>query len=124
ENAAVPRDQSSHILRADVTLDHADGKIAELSAYAHDQSTQDQLPRTKFRKRKPQQPGQNHRNRERTKRAFPGFVGTDFTAQPVTSEKTAEGESRHVAQLRGEDYVKEIAVGVDGIREKSEVPEH
>ena len=41
ENATVSGNQTSHILRPDVTLDHADREIAELSPDADDQSGQD-----------------------------------------------------------------------------------
>src|SRR2546423_15118806 len=38
EDAAVAGDERAHVLGADVTLDHADGKIAELASNANDET--------------------------------------------------------------------------------------
>ena len=60
ENSAVTGNRCGHVFGADVALDHADGKIAELSADSDDQAGQNQLPRAEKWKRKAKQPGQNH----------------------------------------------------------------
>jgi hypothetical protein len=42
----------------------------------------------------------------------------------MPAEKPAKGERRHVAQLRRENDVEEIAVSIHRVREETEVSEH
>src|SRR5436305_13679926 len=121
EDAAVAGDERAHVLGANVTLNHTDGKIAELAADANDESGQNQLPRAEVGKRKAEQPGQNHRDYQRAERAFPGFFWADFAAQRMTAEQSSEGKRRDVVQLRRKDDVDDVAVGVCRIGEKPEM---
>ncbi len=99
-------------------------EIAELSADPDDQSGQDQLPWPELGERQPQQPRQDHGDRESAECAFPGFLRTDLAAERMTAEEPAESECRHIVQLRREDHIKKVAVSIDRIRKKAEMPEH
>src|ERR1700704_1950668 len=86
QQSAVTRDQSAHVLDADVALDHADRQISELAADADDNTCQDELQRTEVREAEPHEPGQRHRDRQGAERSAPGFVRTDLRAELAPPE--------------------------------------
>src|SRR4029077_9065983 len=86
QNSAVTGNSCSHVFGADLALNHANRKIAELPANSNDQAGQNQLPRAKEWKREAKKPGQNHRNAQRSERAFPGLVRTNFAAQRMAAK--------------------------------------
>src|SRR4029077_7326057 len=69
-------------------------------------------------------PGQNHSYAQRSERAFPGLVRTDFAAQRMAAENFPKSKCRDVSQPRRENDVANKAVGVASVRHKSEVTEH
>src|SRR6266436_1701060 len=81
QDSAMPRNCGTHVLRSNISLDHADGKIAEQSTDSDDQTGKNQLRHAEKWKRESQQPRQDHRNGERAKRTFPRLVWADFTAK-------------------------------------------
>src|SRR5439155_26092178 len=104
--------------------DYADGKIAKQSADSDDQTGKNQLYRAEKWKRESQQPGQNHRNGECTKRAFPRFVRADFTAEQMPPEQSAKCKSGDVIQFRREDDVTKKSIGIRRVRQKTQMSEH
>src|SRR6266481_1330626 len=110
QDSAMPRNRRAHILGSDVSFDHADGKIAKQSTDSYDQTGKNQLCRAEKWKRESQQPGQNHRNRERAKRAFPRFVRADFAAKRIPSKQSAKCKRADIIQFGGEDDVTKKSV--------------
>jgi hypothetical protein len=51
------------------------------------------LPCAKEWKREAKKPGQNHSDAERSERAFPGLVRTDFAAQRMAAENFPESKA-------------------------------
>src|SRR5437773_6180687 len=96
QDSAMPRNRRAHVLGSDVSFDQADGEIAKQSTYSDDQTGKNQLCGAEKWKRESQQPGQNHRNRERAKRAFPSFVWTDFAAKRMPPKQSAKCKSGDV----------------------------
>src|ERR1700724_3524085 len=117
-------DRRGHAFGSDVALDHADGKIAQLSADSNNQAGKDEIAHAKEWKRESQQPRESHRYAKRAKSPFPGFVRADFAAQWMASENFAERERRNVTQTGRENDEADKAVGVARVRHKSEMPEH
>src|SRR5438445_3464201 len=117
----MPWNRRAHVLGSDVSFDHTDGKIAEQSTYSDDQAGENQLRRAEKWKRESQQPGQNHRNRECTKRAFPRFVRADFTAKRMPAKQFAKCKRADVIQFGREDNVTKKSVGVGGVRQKPQM---
>src|SRR5437867_5211511 len=120
----MPWNRRAHVLGSDVSFDHTDGEIAEQSTYSDDQTGENQLRRAEKWKRESQQPGQNHRNSERAKRAFPRFVRTDFAAKRMPSKPSAKCKRADVIQFSREDNVTKKSVGVGGVRQKTQMSEH
>src|SRR6266496_206792 len=120
----MPRNRCAHLLGSDVSFDHADGKIAEQSTDSDDQTSKNELRRPEKWKRESQQPGQNHRNRERTKRAFPRFVRADFTAKRMPPKQSAKCKRADIIQFGGEDDVTKKSVGIRRVRQKTQMSEH
>src|SRR6266853_4515113 len=124
KNSAVPGNGRGHVFGPDFAFDHANGKIAQLSADSNDQSGQNQLASAEERKRKSQEPRQNHRHSECAERALPGFVRTDFAAQWMSAENFAKGERGDVTHSRGKNNETNKSVSVARVSQKSEMPEH
>src|SRR5438128_6835971 len=124
QDSAMPRNRRTHILGSDVSFDHADGKIAKQSTDSDNQPGENQLRRAEKWKRESQQPGQNYRNSERAKRAFPRFVRTDFAAKRMPSKPSAKCKRADVIQFGREDNVTKKSVGVGGVRQKTQMSEH
>src|SRR4030095_9965968 len=97
QNSAVTGNSCSHVFGSDVALNHANRKIAQLPANSNDQAGQNLLPRAKEWKRKAKKPGQNHSDAQRTKRAFPGLVRTDFAPQRMAAKNFPESKGRNVS---------------------------
>src|SRR5205823_7685255 len=114
----VPGNSRGHVFGPDFAFDHANGKIAQLSADSNNQSGQNQFARAKERKRKSQEPRQNHRHSECAERALQGFVRTDFAAQWMSAENFAKGERGDVAHSRGKNIEKNEYVSVAIVRKK------
>src|SRR5207247_1267238 len=124
QDSAMPRNRRAHVFGSDVSFDHTDGEIAEQSTYSDNQTGVNQLRRAEKWKRESQQPGQNHRNRERTKRAFPRFVRADCTAKRMPPKQFAKCKRADVIQFGREDKVTKKSVGVGGVRQKTQLSEH
>ena len=124
QDSAVPRNRRAHVLGSNVSFDQADGEIAQQSTDSDDQPRKNQLCRTEKWKRKSQHPRQNHRNRERAKRAFPGFVRADFAAKRMPSKQSAKCKRGDVIKFGREDDVTKKSVGIRRVREKTQMPEH
>src|SRR6266700_2121295 len=120
----MPRNRRAHILGSDVSFDHADGKIAEQSTESDNQTGKNQLCPAEKWKGESQQPGQNHRNRERAKCAFPRFVRADFAAKRMPPKQSAKCKRGDVIQFRREDDVTKKSVGIRRVRQKTQMSEH
>src|SRR5207247_11046845 len=94
------------------------------STYSDDQAGENQLRRAEKWKRKSQQPGQCHRNRERASRAFPRFVWANFAAKRMPPEQSAKCKRADIIQFGREDDVTKKSVGVGGVRQKTQMSEH
>src|SRR5512132_4255449 len=124
QNSAVTGYSCSHVFGSDVALNHANRKIAQLPANSNDQAGQNKLPHTKEWKREVKKPRQNHSDAQRSERAFPCLVRTDFAAQRMAAENFSESKCRDVSQSRRENNVANKAVSVASVSDKSEVTEH
>src|SRR5438876_4975201 len=120
----MPRNRRAHVLGSDVSFDHADGKIAKQSTDSDDQPGKNQLRRAEKWKRESQQPGQNHRNRECAKPAFPRFVRTDFAAKRMPPKQSAKCKRDDVIQFGRKDDVTKKSVGIRSVRQKTQMSEH
>src|SRR6476619_1526525 len=100
QNSAVTGNSCSHVFGSDVALNHANRKIAQLSANSNDQAGQNKLPRAKEWKRESKKPGQNHSDAQRSERAFPCLIRTDLAAQRMAAANFSESKGRDVSQSR------------------------
>src|SRR5206468_10740101 len=120
QDSAVSRNRRAHVLGSDISFDHANREISELSTDTDDHTGKNQLRHAEKWKRESQQPGQNHRNRQRAKRAFPCFVWADFAAKRMPPKQSSKCERADIIQFRREDNVTKKSVGVRRVRKKTQ----
>ena len=124
-DSAVTGNGCSHALGSDVALNHANRKKTSPSCppipTINPVRISCHAPKNGNENRRSQE---NHSDAQRSERAFPGLVRTDFAAQRMTAENLPESKAGNVSQPRCENNVTDKGVGIARVRHESEMTEH